>query len=309
MNTPYSTCSATVRNRFGRLALGLVLTTATFAAGAAGETPALTIANAVLVSWPVSDAESYVVVGADAVEGPYVPLLEPVISRPNEKGVAVPATGKQQFYQLKPGFQLFDDGSGASGDWQYWTWPLDHKGGTLTHTNGALRIQIGPSGPENIYFYPPGAPGASSPPPVTEPHRDFALSIDLLNWNGLTANFGLLARMTWPPAMMSGGGLEGKGSGTPLLFSYLNWGADTWLEKSVLCPMVRGRSYRVICTGVGDQLTTQVFELGSTNKLVSSVQMADPKNPSGPAASLFLGYAWPSATITVANYRLTAVRP
>jgi hypothetical protein len=294
------------------LALGLVLTLAGVTVPGADETPTLVITNSVLLSWPARSSETNVVVVATSIEGPWVPLLEPTFRRLNELCVAVPTTATQRFYRLKPGFQVFDDASGVPVAWEYEADPgVGHEGMTLTHTNGAVRVRSDASKAEMCWYWPQGAPTGLVDPPSQEEHRDFACSIDILDWGaGINSNVSLTGRATWPDALYSAcyGAIDFTGGMADSLFIDIDYGDATFVRSSP-CRMTRGKAYRLVFTGVGDRFTLELFEINGASAPVASLTATSDKVPSGVGMPPGFHGGGVNGDVTLDNLRFVGVRP
>lgn len=294
------------------IALGCLLALAFTPGPTSGTTnpSGLTITPSVLLSWPGRSAETNVVVAAPSLHGPWVPSLEPVFNRLGQVCVAVPVVGTQQYFQLRPGFQIIDDCSGKPNPWVYSTEPSGGTGVTLTHTNGALRVRASSGGAPVLWYAPTNAPSAADLVSGREPHGDFACSIDVLSWGEMgQSNFYLTARATWEPYGACYAAIDWEGHASTSMFLFVDWEDPNGITVSAPCPVVRGKSYRLVFFGVGDRLTAQVFEIGGASQPIATAQLVSSKVESGIARTPGIHKGPGGTDVTVDNFRFTGVRP
>ncbi len=223
--------------------------------------------------------------------------------------MSVPTTASQQFFKLVPGTQFYDDFS----DFKLpYTNRCAYSNGTLYGwnyliTNGTYRIAR--QGPANGPTW-----GLAAPLPWVEV-RDFATSVDILDWVASGTNYNSLfvgARFVW------------KG-----LYGGLGYGAGLRLTPSLGTVRLRmicatdefdGPSfdfqqkpppYRLQLSGVGTRITSRVLSL-TTGEILAELSVTHTNlthgfvalSPFGPA----LG-ASESHAITLDNYFVSGTRP
>lgn len=296
------------------LAVGVLLTLdlVPVTAVGAGEPPPLGITNrVVLLSWPARSDETNVVVVATSPQGPWVPLLEPTFRRLDELCVAVPTTEAEQYFRLKPGFQVFDDASGVPVPWDYQADAAGQEGMTLTHTNGAVRIQGDASKAEVCFYWPHGAPTGWIAPLRQEEHGDFACSIDILSWGEyINSNVSLTGRF-WSTSETSGacyGYVDFTNGTAESLVLYID-DPSAPPEQVTRCRTTRGKAYRLVFTGVGDRFGLQLFEVAGASAPVASVTMTNSSVPSGIGMTPGYHMGGVNGDLTVDNFRFVGVRP
>lgn len=139
----------------------------------------LGISNSVLLSWPVHMPGEYIVLGADAVEGPYAPVPEPIIERFGSLSVSVPTTVQQRFFRIVPGTQFMDGFSEPKQPYANrlpWDAHWNEANDEITVANGVLRLRrLGRTATAGLLLRPPEEVVV----------RDFAASLDIL---GFTAS-------------------------------------------------------------------------------------------------------------------------
>lgn len=292
-----------------RLAFGLL----TSLGASASEAPTMTITPSVLLAWPDPGSETHVVVASSpltAVPRVWQPLLEPVFPRLGAQCCAVPVREQQQFFQLKPGFQVIDDAEGAAGPWQFWAEPSGEEGLTLTHTNGAIRVQVAAGKKEAVFLWPAGAPGVLSDVAVGQPHRDFACSMDIVAWPNLGyANLWIQGRGTGLPNTAFANAFIHFESGVAKSLTVYLLTAQGEPELSVPCSMTRGKVYRLTLHGIDDRYTAGLWEAGSPDKLVATVSLMSTLIPSGTGISAGIYSGYNALDVTLDNFRFAGVRP
>lgn len=153
---------------------------------------------------------------------------------------------------------------------------------TFTVVNGAYRIQTAPSpAPSSV------GPGRAGALRMDVNYTDFYISVDIVNWDtNVNQAFGILARcidiglgstdgyaMTWD-----------KGGGDLDISRIIDESARgvqvTGNDRAALIP---GRSYRMVFSGKGTELTGEIYELPNLDTPMASITGTDATYPSGVA--------------------------
>jgi hypothetical protein len=135
-----------------------------------------------------NNSEGLVPVWATSPEGPWTPLLSPIVNLTKEKAAVIPGSDQQaEFFKLLPGTQFQDDFN--DGDDQGWTKvTIDERamdGLNISFPDGGYRIETGECSyciDPTVYLVVGGIV-----------HSDFILSVDIVNF-GENYLFGLGAR-------------------------------------------------------------------------------------------------------------------
>jgi hypothetical protein len=228
----------------------------------------LRIEKSVLLSWPQNTAEEQIVVGAASIDGPWVPCLDPIFSGQGKVAMAVPITsGEQwlrpeQYFKLAPGLQLRDDFSDTNRLWSVCQTTGDAGNFQASHSGGSLRITA-PAAPN---WNRAGIGPWPLPTPDNLRHADFAMSVDIQEWNENAAEmwFALVARTTPLPdcSRLSQSstyfGEIGFRRGSPTVQIYgIPPNAPISGARSIALDPRKG--CRLVFSGVGNRLTLQLF--------------------------------------------------
>lgn len=286
------------------LALGLI----SVRAWSAAELPELTINRSVLLSWPDRSTDSNVVVVADSIDGLYTPCLEPIFRRWGGLSTAVPITGAQQFFGLKPGLVFVNDCAEASGPWSAHF--FDSGSFALTHTNGALRI-TGQRGKSDRAVVWPTAWAEN-----LEDGRnfaDFATSVDILAWDRMTsASIALYGRAHHNDEdSLYFGLLVFEGGQTRSLQICGNFASPSSVTlKTTTCRADPTKAHRLVFSGTGSRLTLTLLQLSEPAGTVASVVVTNSRVQLGGGGILLnAGLGQSDYDITVDNYMYVGARP
>lgn len=270
--------------------------------------PDIAITNSVLLTWP-QPAEPCIVVGADSLTSPiWKPWPEPIFSRFGQLGLAVPTTQAGQYFKLVAGSQLIDDFSAppwpstSRGQWMaYFVSGEDASRIAVTRENGALRVRTTAPPVDGRFLLMPPQPDMMV--------RDFVASVDILRWPAAGREFGFLVRGMVTHA---GGGVDFNssngyiGSASRERGCLLFWDGGQELEGPAFT-IEPTASYRLVFSGVGDQLSLRFVNLKSGVTLEKT--WTDNRWSEGPVAIMGDALAGASMDITVDNVFVTGTKP
>jgi hypothetical protein len=286
------------------------------------DAPVLSAEKSILLSWPEHTAQGQIAVGAETVEGPWIPLPEPIFKKGGQLCVAVPITFAEhwlnptEYFKLVPGGQLIDD---FSGDKEPWVACYHGEGQfQYSYPEGAFRIQAPTPGSADRGVLGPPLPVAEIPI-----FADFSMSIDILDWDERAdfQSLGFAARSTvqseWPPAdgiCESGGssylgGIILRRAQPAILWYFLS----TTLEEFRSQPFELDPDgvYRLAFSGVGNRLKVTLRDLGRSGwPVVAELPFIDGALSQGTIALwVNANYGQSRYDITVDNFIVTGTTP
>ncbi len=232
---------------------------------------ALEIANSVLLSWSPNMPGEQIVVGADAIEGPYAPVPEPMFERFGSLCVSVPTTAQHQFFTLVPGTQFSDGFSDPVQPYANrlpWELLWEETNDEITVANGVMRIRRLGSTWAGVLIRPPEELVV----------RDFYSSVDIRGFTSSGGNWCSVFIMVNGVFRDNQGSAEGNGAG--LTF---NSGALGRVMPSVYNGPQESRGqqfdiaelpppYRLEFSGVGSDFRFRVVHL-ATKTTISEQQV------------------------------------
>jgi hypothetical protein len=254
--------------------------------------------RSVLLCWSESTAEEQIVVGAEALDEPSTPILEPVFRRQGQLAMAIPITSHWQwvspheFFRLVPGHQYANDFSNETGIG--WAWSnLSDDPGNPTHTfsEGVYRVQDDQTG--RPFMFPNPEPGRT--------YGNFAASVDIVSWNDADQGIGLYGR-----AIMPGDATPGLGYCATLAFksrtfpghpALVIWVAEpdgTFPNLSaapVTVPLDSVKGYRLVFVGIGSDLRAELYDLADDSTPLVRVEATDSRFPNGEVGLYVNDYA------------------
>lgn len=280
--------------------------------------PVLDEQHSALLAWPEGTADEMVAVSADSVEGPFNKLCpEPIYKRFGNVSLAVPITATRQFFTLAPGIQLIDDFDppkppySAKYDWvpRFYD-AADATRWNVSNVDGVLRVQT---------LTKPADDGALlmlTPGPLLQV-KDFCASVDILDLSvtHTAGEVGIGARGVWDPATGWPGNANGYiGSVVPncdgVNQARLNFFTGSFPEvKGKLFTFKPGTPYRLVFSGVGQRLTTELIDLGTGQAAVEPLTVTDSTFSQG-LVGVFIQAGGPAAfDATLDNFFLTGTKP
>lgn len=276
------------------------------------DAPVLDIEKSVLLSWPQNTAEEQIVVGATAVDGPWVPWVEPCFKRQGEVCMVVPTTSAQQFFQLAPGSQFIDDFSGDKEPWVPLFITGDANKTTFTHTDGVLRLRGQTGAPDTRGFLMPPGPDLV--------YADVAMSLDILDWdpNAPNQEISFAARGTMDrqnPGAAVGYlayvNLKDAGAGGRTRLALYSNPPNTNLREKAL-DLDPQKAYRLVFSAVSTRLTLELFELDALRRpvaLTGSVAVTDNRHSQGAVGLWWFHVGQNAWDISVDNFIVTGTKP
>ncbi len=288
------------------------------------EAPLLQIAKSVLLSWPADTLEEQIVVGADAIEGPWRPWPAPIYQQSGRWCMAAPITTAQQWTQPAQYFKLVP-GTQSSDDFDPPRWPYTRKGDwvpgfydpagatqwSITASAGALRVRtLGTLQSQYLALRPPG-PGVSV--------KDFWMSVDIVDLAATHqgAGIALVARLMTDFSEYPRGATNGYLANLWPNWSGPNQAALTLYDyeaqsaPSAGFEFKPGTPYRFIFSGVGTRLSLELIDLESGQRKAELVVTDNSAQASSQGfVGLFLSTgANPSpCDLTIDNFFVTGTR-
>jgi len=274
--------------------------------------PELTIERSVLLSWPANTAEEQIVLSAEALTGPWIPCLEPIFPRNGALCMAVPITHNLQwlkpwdYFRLVPGYELNDDFSEPSQPWPTTCFP-DSIPLQISDENGALRIVRTTPGANSRALLAPVALSEAQ----SFLHADFAMSVDILDWDPAAANesIGLIARATPPTNCFDVnvtcymGNVHISQNDVSI---YANPPNTSLVKRAVVFDPEK--AYRLIFSGAGNQLTLRLLDLGDLTDVVEPLVVSTDIASQG-MPGLWINTKGGTFDITIDNYFVSGAKP
>ncbi len=307
MKNPSSTTGSPTAMAARAVELAWMISLAPLLAPGAAHPSDLTIASGVLLSWPERSTETNIVVGADSPEGPWVPCLEPIYTGRGKLAVTVPFSADQQYFQLAPGFPIFDDCSGKPGPWNASFFERGRF--QMTHTNGVLHITARQGEADRAVIWP-----FNEHLDVADASHvsDFATSIDILSWKGIASgSVGILGRAYHQDQNNLYFGLLTFQAGATVSLQLLgNFSDVSATLKSTPCRADPSKSHRLVFTGTGSRLAVRLLELGGRAEPVASLVATNSRILLG-NGGIFLnaGFGASDFDMTLDNWVYIGARP
>jgi len=276
------------------------------------DAPTLAIEKSVQLMWSGSTAQDQVAVGATTIDGPWIPVLEPVFERYGSLCISVPATfGEQwlkpyEYFALTPGYQLRDDFSDV--DRQWWHHFHDAREFQIRHVDGALNIASSTAGTYGR------ASLAALPPSAAKPfvHQDFAMSIDIIDWepSGESQVIGLIGRVELLPDFSTGHNYMGivgfQNDGTAFVSIY-DSRTNSNLATQEDVAVDPEKSYRLIFCGAGSQLLLRLSALDNPGESIAELEANDSGLTQGVPA-LWVNAGTGTYDLTIDNYFVSGTK-
>lgn len=303
------------RNRLGAPLLVLVI--ASTLTALADEPPPLDIDHAAaVISWPAS-GKDYIVLSSATPDGPWIPCLDPVAQGPGVLQMAVHTTDHSRYFKLAKGQRFMDDFD--DGDLEGWTVGFSETGYeeavTVETTGGKLRIHG--ACPEcdapNMGLYLTNLLLA-----------DFTVSVDILDWDisagPYNTGHALFARID-PDHVTPTRRNKAYMGGFLVTPSFAPSYSALWIYEvtgptseeqlgdiTFFPPVSHTRDYRLVFTGVGSQLTLQLFDL-TDGSLVAENQAVDDTLTEGWVGIWGSGRTTKKIDITLDNFVAVGTTP
>jgi hypothetical protein len=207
--------------------------------------------------------QEHIVMVADQLSGPWRPCPQLVTLSNDTLCVSMPCLGPQKFFKLVPGTRVTQDFNGSQPAWPPYYWDYGNAGlFTWTIKDGALRIECPDSvGRGDIMLLPPRSDIVVG---------DFSASVDILDWgSGINSrSVGIFARGVVDrddfPGQTEGYVGElwiNRNGDTGLASLNIHAGSDQPIEEVVEFELETKSGYRLVFSGVGNQLTLSLFAL------------------------------------------------
>jgi hypothetical protein len=279
--------------------------------------PTLTMDDSVLLNWPANTAEEQIVLGASSLasNAVWTPWPEPIFQRHGALSMAVPASLTEQYFRLAPGSQFVDSfdppkwpcasrGSWVPGFYE----PADAGRWEITATNGVLlgHTRVNPTD-GRVPLRPPGPDLALA---------DFRVSVDILHLDasvvGTGAGFAIGARVGGDPGNWPGlnngylGGVNSNFAGKNLARLTI-WTGSSGTDGA-LFTFKPGAPYRLIFSGVGNQLSVAFIDLTTGQPAVETLKVTDSTFSQG-FVGLWIEAGQGQYDVTLDNFFVTGTKP
>ena len=229
------------------------------------------IEHSTLLTWPPGE-QSQIVVGAPAVDGPWTPVLKPMIYFNGHNRVTVLPNEQMQFFQTTAGLYFFDDFDGGMKP----GWEEVYAAPAIMEPLTSMKVV---EDALNIYFTPKEqTSGYDGYADLYRPDivlTDFAISMDLIDWDhSLDFWFGF-----WlSPGLDFGHMLFSIAFHSPTFPGQ----SSVWIWKQGAGVLARegfeidqDMNYRLVLTHLGNKFHLQLLERDTLNKVQEVSQTID----------------------------------